>query len=182
MSISKGLKGSMESAFTGMANQIQRAFSPLTYFFKAIEGFMTALEPLADLAETIGVILGQSIAPIVQEIVGFITPFLPVLIALSQFLSPILLFFFKLLNPLGKIISLIELISDFTGIDIMAELPNMITNVLNDLGRIVAEFFTVTIPNFIMSMIRDIGTSIANAWESIGTAITGGGADKKGWW
>jgi phage-related protein len=172
----------MESAFTGMANQIQRAFSPLTYFFKAVEGFMTTLEPLADLAETIGTILGQSISPIVQEIVGFITPFLPVLVALSQILQPILLFFFNLLSPLGKIITFIDILSDLTGFDILTEIPNLLTNVFSDVALIVSNFFTVTIPGFFRDMIISIGTSISNMWNDLGTRLTGGGADKYGWW
>jgi len=174
--------GSVMSVFQGMAMQIVKAFSPITYFAQAMGGFMEVFEPLGELAESIGQILGQSLSPIINEIVGFITPFLPILIAVSQILQPILLFFFHLLNPLGKIIALMDIISNITGFDIMTELPNIITNALTSVAGIVGTFFSETLPNFILGLIQNIGNAIAGFWNDLGTRITGGGADKSGWW
>ena len=173
MSIAKGLKGSLQSAFTGMANSLTRAFSPITYIFKGLEGFMGALEPLADLAETIGEILGTSLNPIVREIIGAITPFLPILVGLAQFLGPILLFLFEIFNPLGRLISIFNLIMQFVPPDIagwITNLPTLIGQGLSQLGEIIGNFFTVTLPG----LIKDALLSIGGAWNE----WTKGGFDR----
>jgi hypothetical protein len=180
--ITAGLAKSITPIFQGMAQSIVKAFSPVTYIMQGFSAFMEPFSVFGDLAEAIGSSLSLMLLPIIQEIVGFITPFIPILQALAMLLAPILLFFFNLVNPLGKIISLISLISDWTGFDIMGQLPNILTNALGSITGLVSQIFLEIIPTAIRNLIEMIGQLIMGAWNDIGTRLTGGGADKSGWW
>lgn len=185
MSLVRSLGNSMGIAFQGMAQSILKAFSPVTYMMKGLEALLSPFEAFGDLAESIGSILSIALVPIVQEIVGFITPMLPILVGIAQFLAPILLFLFEVLTPLGKIISLFNLIMQFVPPDVatfITDLPNQIGSALSNLGGIIANFFTVTLPNYIYQFIQNIGAAIGGWWNDLGTKVTGGGADKSGWW
>jgi len=65
------------------------------------------------------------------------------------------------------------------------ELPGTIWNALCSFGKMIGDFFA-SLPGMAWTGLVRLGEMLAkfftDLWEQVGTWITGGGADKKGWW
>lgn len=158
--------------------QIMGVMSPMT---NILTGFLEPLEPLTDLLGTVGSILGTALVPIVAKLLEFVMPFMPILVAIANILSPLLIGLFNFFIPLDKISALFAKLASFIPPDVgkwFAELPKTIesffsglpakiTTALNSAGLTIVNFFTVTLPKAFTDLMATIGQVLADVWVEI---------------
>lgn len=205
-----GIGGAMMGAVAGLGAMIPQmmALAIVTQPLRAfLEGIMSPFEVISELFGAFGEVLGTAFIPVIVEIVNAVVPFLPIVAGLAQILAPLILLAFKFLTPLGLLMTIFQVLAQFVPPDIakmFTDMPQTIANGMSGVGAAImgwvnglpaviagglvtvgnsiGYWFTVTLPNFFTDGVRQIGETINKTWEDIGTNLTGGGADKKGWW
>lgn len=166
----KGIGQSMKpmvSQFAAMGPQMlamSLIIQPIQAF---LEGILTPLEPLTELFGAFGEILGTALIPLVNMLMAFLMPMIPVLQGIANLLAPILPILFMMLTPFGQLMAIFQIIGAFMPPDIAAwftNLPNIIGDTLTNLGTIIQ-----TSLSSIWAVIVD---SIGGLGFQIGVAVT----------
>jgi hypothetical protein len=147
--------GGMLGGIGGLGRGIASSMSPMVNQFKAmgpqmlamsiilapiqafLEGILTPLEPLSELAGAFGEILGTALVPLVNMLMTFLTPFIPILTGIANLIAPLLPILFMILTPFGQVVALFKIMEAFMPPDVgawFANLPTVIGDALSGAG------------------------------------------------
>lgn len=172
--VTKSMKGVTEATKTVAKSVagINVVFAPLINF---IGEFFSYIEPFADALGAIGAGLGTMLIPTMDRWVGIIIPLIPLAFQLGNALGGLFEWFSWLINPLMWIIGLLSKVYEM-----MSTMEGSFRNF--GLSMNIGETLQKLILEGLSGLGNKIYQQISAEWDNLGARLTGGGADKKGWW